>query len=59
MYKRDKAAEESERGKGEGGRLAFTTEASPKHIARAIHKYFTRTQNQWLGAQPAQSQRGK
>lgn len=30
-------------GKREGGRLAFTTGASPKHITRAMHKYFTHT----------------
>lgn len=44
-------------GKREGGSLAFTTGASPKHITRALHKYFTHTQNKRLGTQLAQSQK--
>lgn len=57
---RDTKQREREReGRREGGRLVFTTVTSPKHITRAIHKYFTHTQNERLGAQPAQSQRGE
>lgn len=37
-----KQRESGREGKKEGGRLAFTTGASPKHITRAMHKYFTR-----------------
>lgn len=59
MYKRDKAERKTTRGEERRRQAGVHHWSIPKHITRAMHKYFTHTQNKRLGTQPAQSQKAE